>query len=66
MHSDGSLADLSEGRAPQLLSEQEPEIQEKDKTEEKCIKEETDEYSCMFDRESVSDCITGKHTCSHT
>ncbi|XP_055363650.1 piezo-type mechanosensitive ion channel component 2-like isoform X2 [Betta splendens] len=57
VHSDGSLADLSE--APQLLAEREQEVQkEKAETEEKCIKEESEEYSSVFDRETVSDCIT--------
>lgn len=68
VHSDGSLVDLSTSGAPQLLLEEEKGVQREreEETEEKCIKEEEDEYPCMFDRETLSDHITGKHDCCHT
>ncbi|XP_026217973.1 piezo-type mechanosensitive ion channel component 2-like isoform X2 [Anabas testudineus] len=59
VHSDGSLVDLSAGGAPQLPPEEEKGLQKEreEETEEKCLKEEDDEYPCMFDRETLSDHI---------
>lgn len=61
VHSDGSLVDLSVGGAPepQLLLEESG--GQREPTEEKWMKEE-DDYSCVFEKESLSDTITG--TCS--
>ncbi|KAM7369505.1 hypothetical protein PAMP_010824 [Pampus punctatissimus] len=63
VHSEGSLADLSVGGAPQLLLEEEKreeQRQKEEETEEKWRKEdeEEEEYTCMFDRETLSDPIT--------
>ncbi|XP_068604378.1 piezo-type mechanosensitive ion channel component 2-like [Brachionichthys hirsutus] len=63
VHSEGSLFDLSVSGAPQLLLEEEEkevgltEIQEE--TDEKRIQEEEEEeeYTCVFDRETLSDHI---------
>ncbi len=70
VHSDGSLFDLSVSGAPQLLLEEEKrggQRESEEETDEKWIKgeeeeEEEEEYPCMFDRETLSDQITGKHT----
>lgn len=65
VHSDGSLFDLSVGGAPQLLLEEEKRGGERDREEETdqrwMKEEEEEEYPCMFDRETLSDHITGKH-----
>ncbi|XP_035475570.1 piezo-type mechanosensitive ion channel component 2 isoform X5 [Scophthalmus maximus] len=65
VHSDGSLVDLSVGGVPQGLLEKEKRRGRKERqveTQDKWIKEEEDEhYPCMFDRESLSDHIPGKH-----
>ncbi|XP_056869498.1 piezo-type mechanosensitive ion channel component 2-like isoform X1 [Takifugu flavidus] len=56
VHSDGSLVDLSVGGAPepQLLEERGG---QREPTKEQWVKEEED-YSCVFDKESLSDTIT--------
>ncbi|KAM7389966.1 hypothetical protein PAMA_008240 [Pampus argenteus] len=62
VHSEGSLADLSVGGAPQLLLEEEKREEQRQKeedSEEKWRKEEEEEeYACIFDRETLSDPIT--------
>ncbi|KAM9337588.1 piezo-type mechanosensitive ion channel component 2-like [Symphorus nematophorus] len=64
VHSDGSLFDLSLGRNPQPLLEEEKRGQKEreEETDEKWIKteeeEEEEEYPHMFDRETLSDHIT--------
>lgn len=63
VHADGSLVDLSVGGAPepQLLLEESGGPREP--AEEKWMKEEEEEeedYSCVFDKDSLSDAITGK------
>lgn len=65
VHSDGSLFDLSGGGAPQLLLEEATRGEQRGKeerTDEKWMKEEEEEYPCMFDRESISDHLTGEPT----
>ncbi|XP_028289056.1 piezo-type mechanosensitive ion channel component 2-like [Parambassis ranga] len=64
VHSDGSLVDLSVGGAPQKLLEEETGGAQKEKEERKeaWIKgeeEQEEDYSCMFDRETLSDHLTG-------
>lgn len=74
VHSDGSLFDLSVGGASQFLQEEGKrrlQRDSEDETEEKWMEEEEqeqEEYSCMFDSDSLSDHITGNrqlhsHTC---
>lgn len=60
VHSDGSLVDLSVDGAldPQLLLEESG--GQREVTDEKWMNEEEEEYSCVFDKESLSDTITGK------
>lgn len=71
VHSDGSLFDLSVGGASQFLQEEGKRRLQRDsgeETEEKWIEEEEqEEYSCMFDGDSLSDHITGNRQLhSHT
>lgn len=64
VHSDGSLVDLSVGGAPHKLLEEETvgAQKEKEEKEEAWIKEDEEQeedYSCVFDREILSDHLTG-------
>lgn len=66
VHSDGSLVDLSVGGTCQLLLEEEKrggQREKEEETEDKWMKEEEEEGVCphVFDRETLSDHITGKH-----
>lgn len=66
VHSDGSLFDLSVGGAPQLLQEEEKRGGQREEADEKWMKEEEEEeFPCMFERETLSDHITGKHHHHH-
>ncbi|XP_069033644.1 piezo-type mechanosensitive ion channel component 2-like [Embiotoca jacksoni] len=59
VHSDGSLVDLSVGGAPQvILEEVKRGDQKEEEIEEDWLKEEIEDYPCMFDRETLTDQLT--------